>query len=370
MQTLIVGLPSLNEADNIRDLTQNVDAGCKKYFPNCRCILLNVDCQSPDGTREVFLSTDTQCEKVSLTTERHAQGKGAALRLVFQYVLSSGADFGLCLDTDTKTLTAEWLEAFKAALATCDFATPRYLRHRFDGTITNMLCYPVICAVFGCDMRQPIGGDFAFSHKAAEAFLQQPWPSQAEKYGIDIFMSTTILKAGLRIVEVELPPKVHKPSLPKLPQMFSEVVATLLHQLPRKATAVTAEVAALPRVASALECHEPPELEVDPDQLRSTARTCLAANLECIAKTLPQGLMDVEATMATGELSCEEWVKVLCWALRTRHRSSDEDVVKVLQCLFFLRAASHCAQVCSMSNSEAEELVLLQRDQLIAAHAS
>ena len=55
MQTLIVGLPSLNEADNIRDLTQNVDAGCKKYFPNCRCILLNVDCQSPDGTREALV---------------------------------------------------------------------------------------------------------------------------------------------------------------------------------------------------------------------------------------------------------------------------------------------------------------------------
>ena len=37
----------------------------------------------------------------------------------------------------------------------------------------------------------------------------------SRRYGIDIFMSTTILKASLRIVEVELPPKVHKPSLPK-----------------------------------------------------------------------------------------------------------------------------------------------------------
>jgi hypothetical protein len=47
-----------------------------------------------------------------------------------------------------------------------------------DGFITNMVVYPSICAVFGYDIRQAIGGDFGFSRRAAEAFLAQTWPAK------------------------------------------------------------------------------------------------------------------------------------------------------------------------------------------------
>ena len=77
-----------------------------------------------------------------------------------------------------------------------------------DGFITNLLIYPSICAVFGCDVRQGIGGDFGFSRRAAEAFLSKPWHPKVEKYGIDIFMTTTVLKKGFSIGEVELPAKL------------------------------------------------------------------------------------------------------------------------------------------------------------------
>lgn len=178
---LVIGLPSLNEAENIEALTKVVDEGCQRYFPQHRCLLVNADCQSSDGTAAIFAQTQTRCEKVSLRTALPAEGKGAALKLVFSCMVEVNAAHGICLDTDLKTMTPEWIRAFSLALQ-YDFAVPRYLRHRCDGFITNMVVYPSICAVFGYDIRQAIGGDFGFSRRAAEAFLAQTWPAKVEKY--------------------------------------------------------------------------------------------------------------------------------------------------------------------------------------------
>ena len=47
-----------------------------------------------------------------------------------------------------------------------DFIAPYYLRHKFDGTITNGIIYPITRALFARRVRQPIGGEFGNSKKA------------------------------------------------------------------------------------------------------------------------------------------------------------------------------------------------------------
>ena len=191
---------------------------------------MNADCRSWDQTSEIFSATATKSEKVVLKTSRVAQGKGAALRLIFEYMLEVDAAHGICMDTDLTTVTPEWIRQYSLALS-YDFTAPRYARHRCDASITNHLVYPCVSAVFGCDLRQPIGGDFGFSRRAARAFLAQEWHPKIEKYGIDIFMTTSMIKKGFTVVEVELPPKIHSPTLPKLEAMAKEVAETLLSQL-------------------------------------------------------------------------------------------------------------------------------------------
>ena len=260
---IVIGLPSLNEARNIEAVTKAVDAGCHQHFPNHRCILVNADCQSSDGTPDIFARTPTHCQKVLLRTALPAQGKGAALRLVFEYMLQvNDCTHGLTLDTDVTSITPDWIKSFSLALIyDYDFVAPRYARHRLDGFITNLLIYPSLCAVFGRDVRQGIGGDFGFSRRAAEAFLAEAWSPSIEKYGIDIFMTTTVLKKGFSIGEVELPAKVHSPSLPKLKRMVMEVLEVLLAQLHRESFS-RENLQALPRIClPQLHEHKIPELQ-------------------------------------------------------------------------------------------------------------
>ena len=43
-----------------------------------------------------------------------------------------------------------------------DYVAPYYLRHKYDGTITNSIVYPLTRTLYGHRIRQPIGGDFGF----------------------------------------------------------------------------------------------------------------------------------------------------------------------------------------------------------------
>ena len=188
------------------------------------------DCQSSDGTSDIFARTPPHCQKVVLRTSLPAQGKGAALRLVFEYMLQADAKHGLTLDTDVTSITPDWIKSFSLALA-YDFAI--FCRTSLCTTLPGWLHHepadhPGLCAVFGRDVRQAIGGDFGFSRRAAEAFLAQPWSPSIEKHGVNNFVTTTVLKKGFSIGEVELPAKVHSPSLPKLKRMFMEVLEVLL----------------------------------------------------------------------------------------------------------------------------------------------
>ena len=41
--------------------------------------------------------------------------------------------------------------------------SPSYFRHKYDGTITSSIVYPLMRALYGKRIRQPIGSDCGFS---------------------------------------------------------------------------------------------------------------------------------------------------------------------------------------------------------------
>ncbi|MEE8112871.1 MAG: glycosyltransferase [Nitrososphaerales archaeon] len=66
---LVVGIPSYNEADNIHFVVRQVAQGLNQYFPHLDTAIVNIDNHSEDGTKEIFLQTDSsQIPKVYLST--------------------------------------------------------------------------------------------------------------------------------------------------------------------------------------------------------------------------------------------------------------------------------------------------------------
>ena len=90
---LVIGIPTLNEADNIAHLVSKIDATAKKL--GISIVIINSDNNSPDNTAEIFSKTKTECKKISLQTSE--KGKGLNIFKILEATLSLNGLEGLAL---------------------------------------------------------------------------------------------------------------------------------------------------------------------------------------------------------------------------------------------------------------------------------
>ncbi|HEU19751.1 MAG TPA: hypothetical protein ENO00_10350 [Deltaproteobacteria bacterium] len=233
---VVVGIPSYNESETIGYVVEMAGRGLSEYFPDSTCIIINCDNNSPDDTKDAFLSASVPpgIEKEYISTPDGITGKGNNFFNLFRFCIDVNAHVIIVVDADLRSITPEWIRYLGYPIKEgYDLVTPLYSRHQFDGTITNHLCYPLLFSLTGLNVRQPIGGDFAFSLRLCSHWLNQPWNDMVRQYGIDIFMSLNALFGDFAVCQAGLGTKVHNASSPKLGSMFEEVVYTLFSTLIR-----------------------------------------------------------------------------------------------------------------------------------------
>ncbi|MEA2014593.1 MAG: glycosyltransferase, partial [Thermodesulfobacteriota bacterium] len=233
---VVVGIPSYNEVQTIGYVTRMAGEGLARYFPDARCVIVNCDNNSPDGTKKAFLSAEVpdKIKRKYISTPERVTGKGNNFYNLFQFCEKAEAKVTIVVDADLRSITPKWIKYLGYPIRDGeDFVTPLYSRHQFDATITNHLCYPLIFSLARFDIQQPIGGDFAFSAELCSYWLGQEWTDMTRQYGIDIFMSLTAIFGGFKVCESGLGNKIHNASSPKLGKMFEEVVYTLFSMLLR-----------------------------------------------------------------------------------------------------------------------------------------
>jgi glucosylglycerate synthase len=241
---VVVGIPSYNNARTIGHVVRAAALGLAKHFPDRRAVIVNSDGGSRDGTPDVVAATDTGSPAAILA--RHpvppvarivtpyvgVPGKGSALRTIFAIAERLGARACAVVDSDLRSITPEWVELLLSPVLdhAYDYVAPFYLRHRFDGTITNSIVYPLTRSLYGREVRQPIGGEFGFSGRLASHYLRQPvWEGEVARFGIDIWMTTTALAAGFRVCQSFLGAKIHDAKDPgaDLADMLVQVVSAV-----------------------------------------------------------------------------------------------------------------------------------------------
>jgi len=233
---IVVGIPSYNEAGSIAYPTNRASEGLIQYFSDKRGVIVNCDNNSTDGTRDVFLDTPTEVPKIYVSTPPGVKGKGNNFRNLFKKILELGAESVVVVDADLKSITPQWIRHLGEPLdQEFGFVAPLYVRHKYDGTITNSIAYPMTRAVYGRRVRQPIGGDFGFSGRLAEIYQTSTmWTEAISQFGIDVWMTTLAMNNGIPICQAFMGrPKIHKPKDPgaDLGPMFRQVVGTIFEMM-------------------------------------------------------------------------------------------------------------------------------------------
>ena len=228
----IVAIPSYNEADSIAYPVQQADQGIASFFGDMKSVIINCDNNSQDGTREIFLGIKTDTPKIYISTEPGIKGKGNNFRNLFQKIVDLEATGVVVVDADLKSITPQWIKNLGEPLfQDFGYVAPLYVRHKYDGTITNSIAYPLTRSLYGRRVRQPIGGDFGFSGKLAQTYLQNDtWTDAVSNFGIDIWMTTIAMNENTPICQAFMGrPKIHRAKDPgsDLGPMFRQVLGTI-----------------------------------------------------------------------------------------------------------------------------------------------
>jgi hypothetical protein len=241
---IVIGIPSFNNSRTVGHVTRAASAGVAKYFPQLKSVIINSDGGSTDGTAEAVLSARMEDATLLLVSTplsgvhrlsfpyHGIPGKGSAFRLIFQMAAKLQAKACVVVDSDLRSITPVWFDLLLRPILFADFdlVAPYYHRHKYDGTITNSIVYPLTRALYGLRVRQPIGGEFGISGRLIARYLErEDWETDVARYGIDIWMTTIAIAEGYRVCQSFLGAKLHDAKDPgaDLSAMLHQVVGSV-----------------------------------------------------------------------------------------------------------------------------------------------
>jgi glycosyltransferase involved in cell wall biosynthesis len=368
---ILIGIPCYNNETTIAHVIQMVTHGLDKYYKNLRSVILIADGGSTDDTREV--ARDFQIkpwqEKI-VSIYRGPGGKGTALRSVFEAAARLKVRVCGMVDSDLRSITADWVKYLLEPVLErgYQYVSPVYVRHKYDGTITNNIVYNLTRALYGKRIRQPIGGDFAISSEVAKFYTEQDvWGTDVARFGIDIWMTTSAITQGFKICQSNLGVKIHDVKDPgqSLGPMFRQVLSALFSLMERHESYWIGVKGSEPLGLFGFDG----TLEPEP----------VKVNLELMVDLFKTGFQQFsslwkdifteesfEEIKKAAELKPEEfylstnaWVKILYQLAATFHQwtINRNKLLDVMTPLYFARVASFVRQSREMSSLEAEALV-------------
>lgn len=376
---ILVGIPSFRNADTIAHVVRTAAEGMVRYFPGLKPVLVNSDGGSTDNTVQVVMQTPVppEVEKI-VTPYRGLPGKGSAFHAIFEIAVRLRARICVVVDSDLRSITPEWIRLLGEPVwkSSYGFVAPYYIRHKYDGTITNNLAYPLTQALYGRRIRQPIGGDFGFTGSLALIYsYMDVWKSDIAKFGIDIWMTTTAITEGFRICQSAMGVKIHNVKDPgsDLGSMFTQVASTMFYLMgEHEVKWMRVRGSTATRVFGDVRYEEPASMEINVENLIDHFQAGYAEYREIWEKVLePVNLMEVSfAARARDEedFSFPEnlWAKVVydfAVAYNFDCGLSRREVVKALVPIYCARTADFALRTRNMSSLEAEQMVQRQAEE-------
>ena len=390
---ILVGIPSFNNAATIAHVVRAVSEGLRTAFPDSRAVIVNADGGSSDGTPSRVVESADGVPAIA-GAYRGLPGKGSAFRAIFEVAAQVGARACAVVDSDLRSITPMWVDRLLRPIVEgrADYVTPLYARHKHDGTITNTIAYPLTRALYGLRVRQPIGGEFGFSGELARAFLvggalapgtpqgrapeaelpapTDVWETDVARFGIDIYMTTTAIARGARVVQAPLGAKIHDPKDPgaDLGPMFTQVVGTAFRLAIANATAWRAvEGSRDVGVVGPPLAVEPEAVNASVDILLHTFRDGAAEWRQLWDEALSPSSAEAvrAATRADGaprQIAGRTWAGIVYDLLLASKRTPDRTstYVRSLVPLYFGRVAAFIEEAADLDTARSEELVEAQ----------
>ena len=211
-----VSVPTYNNAATISKVVAAIRAGLEKYFEGVPAVLINTDAGSSDGTTErvgeaalplVRAIHPAPPGQLAAVPFHGIPGRGASIQLSLGIARHLGARALVVLEADAVSIDDEWLERLVRPVLEpgADLVLPVHARHRYDGTMTNLVLAPLVGALFGRRLHHPFAGARAMSARLLDHLAELPWPLPG-RGETDLWVTGTAIAADFAVREARLGP--------------------------------------------------------------------------------------------------------------------------------------------------------------------
>jgi hypothetical protein len=222
---IVVGFPSFNNAETVKPVIEAVMTGLRQACPDASVLLVNQDAGSHDGTPELVKGAVEGRMPVALlhraagtTTGMESRLSGAwpsgreeAFHSFLLATKGSGAAACAVIDPAVRSVTPDWMTWLLSPImeSKAEYVAPVFLRPRYEGSLTNMLVYPLNRALYGSGTRYHAGGGCGMSGRLADLYLDQRfWDERAVRSAMDICLTTVAIAEGRSLWEAGLGEKL------------------------------------------------------------------------------------------------------------------------------------------------------------------
>lgn len=232
---VLIGIPALNDARSVAQVVATAATGLTKHFPGREGIVLVLDAGSQDGTLEAVRTWRETAPPVPVVQGIRLAGsphRGRALLAILAAARRLRVQGCALVDADLIGIAPEWVDRLLQPVLRneADYVSPAYTRAVSEGTLTTNLLAPMIQALYGKRLQQPLGGCAGLSGEMLGRFLQaDTLVSGMSAHEVDLWLTIEALASGAKVVETHLGRKLVDPALaqPDLATIVAQVVGVL-----------------------------------------------------------------------------------------------------------------------------------------------
>ncbi len=240
---ILVAIPTYNNADTIGPLLRAAQTAVLQ-FSAYKTVILQTDAGSGDSTVEqaraalngwpnlIQISYPLYPVHKLAVSSQAIPGRDSAFQTVFATAERLGAKACCIIDTGIRSVSTDWIGSLVQPILDSgfDFVAPQYLRHQYEGTLISGILYPMVRALFGKQIRQPIGNDFGFSGAFIRHCLSKnPWNREVVRQAVDLWTTLEAINGGFKLCQALLGPRpqVRREPMPDLSTVLAETVGAL-----------------------------------------------------------------------------------------------------------------------------------------------
>ncbi|MDI3480576.1 MAG: hypothetical protein PWQ97_231 [Tepidanaerobacteraceae bacterium] len=235
---IIIGIPFYNEENTLIEVVRAALNNLRKS--SVRKLVVCVG--DPRGAHipEILKKEFEDAPLAAFIMPRKIKGRGWSIRAIFE--------LARCLEADVTLLAAdlqnygnqgiepEWIDKLtQPILNDYDLTIACFKRHPFEDPTGALLIAPLLAALYGVEINDPLSGVYAFSHDMVEDLCVEfdQFHEHAGGYGFDPWLIATALKWKKRICEVSLGTKLSPPDFCKKNIVFKQRARTLFECIKR-----------------------------------------------------------------------------------------------------------------------------------------